>query len=75
MMGAWFLASAYSEFVAVQLAKLAAIESVDGGVVDIELALASYTNLFTSLLGIGLGAAAIMLVISPLLKKMMRGVR
>jgi POT family proton-dependent oligopeptide transporter len=75
MMGAWFLASAYSEFVAVQLAKLAAIESVDGGVVDIELALASYTNLFTSLFWIGLSAGAIMLVISPLLKKMMRGVR
>jgi POT family proton-dependent oligopeptide transporter len=74
MMGAWFLASAYSEFVAVQLAKLAAIESVDGGVVDIELALASYTNLFTSLFWIGLSAGAIMLVISPLLKKMMRGV-
>ena len=74
MMGAWFLASAYSEFVAVQLAKLAAIESVDGGVVDIELALASYTNLFTSLLWIGLAAAAIMLVLSPLLRKMMRGV-
>ena len=74
MMGAWFLATAYSEFMAVQLAKLAAIETVDGGVTDIGLALASYTDLFTSLLWVGLAAAAIMLAISPVLKKMMRGI-
>jgi POT family proton-dependent oligopeptide transporter len=74
MMGAWFLATAYSEFVAVKLSQIAAIETVDGSVTDIGAALASYTNLFTSLLWVGLGAAAVMLVISPLLKKMMRGI-
>jgi POT family proton-dependent oligopeptide transporter len=75
MMGAWFLATAYSEFVAVQLSKIAAIETVDGGVTDVGKALASYTDLFTSLLWIGLIAAAVMLLISPLLSKMMRGVK
>ncbi len=74
MMGAWFLATAYSEFVAVQLSKLAAIETVDGSVVDIDLALASYTELFSSLLWVGLGAAAVLLVLSPVLKKMMHGI-
>ena len=74
MMGAWFLATAYSEFVAVKLSQIASIETVDGSVTNIDAALASYTNLFTSLLWVGLGAAALMLVISPLLKKMMRGV-
>jgi proton-dependent oligopeptide transporter, POT family len=74
MMGAWFLATAYSEFVAVQLAKLAAIETVDGGVTDIGEALASYTDLFTSLLWVGLAAGAVLLLMSPLLKKMMHGV-
>jgi len=74
MMGAWFLATAYSEFVAVQLAKIAAIETVDGAVVDISLALASYTELFTYLLWLGLAVAAVMLLISPVLKKMMRGI-
>jgi POT family proton-dependent oligopeptide transporter len=74
MMGAWFLATAYSEFVAVQLSKLAAIETVDGGVVDVGLALASYTELFTSLFWVGLGAAAVLLVLSPVLKKMMHGI-
>ncbi len=74
MMGAWFLATAYSEFVAVQLAKIAAIETVDGTAVDISLALASYTELFTYLLWVGLAVAAVMLLISPVLKKMMRGI-
>ncbi len=74
MMGAWFLATAYSEFVAVQLSKLAAIQTVDGGVVDVGLALASYTELFTSLLWVGLGTAAVLLLLSPVLKKMMHGI-
>ena len=75
MMGAWFLASAYSEFVAVQLSKLAAVETVDGTVADISVALASYTELFTSLLWTGLGFAAALLIISPVLKRMMHGVK
>ena len=74
MMGAWFLATAYSEFMAAQLAKLAAIETVDGAVTDVGAALASYTELFNGLLYIGLGAGAILLLISPVLKKMMHGI-
>lgn len=74
MMGAWFLATAYSEYVAVQLAKLASIETLDGTVSDISLALASYTELFTSLLWVGLAVAAVLLLVSPLLKKMMHGI-
>ena len=74
MMGAWFLATAYSEFVAAQLAKLAAVETVDGAVADVSVALASYTELFSNLLWVGLGVAAALLLISPLLKRMMHGV-
>ncbi len=74
MMGAWFLATAYSEFVAAQLAKLAAVETVDGAVADIGAALASYTELFTGLLYVGLVFAALLLLLSPLLKKMMHGI-
>ncbi|MEH6610067.1 MAG: peptide MFS transporter [Halioglobus sp.] len=75
MMGAWFLATAYSEFVAVQLSKLAAVTTVDGTVADVSVALASYTDLFTRLLWVGLGAAAALLIVSPLLKRMMHGVK
>jgi POT family proton-dependent oligopeptide transporter len=74
MMGSWFLATAYSEFVAAQLAKLAAVETVQGTVADVSVALASYTELFTNLLWVGLGVAALLLLISPILKKMMHGV-
>jgi len=75
MMGAWFLATAYSEFVAVQLAKLAAVETVDGAVTDIGAALASYTELFSGLLYFGLAVALVMLLLAPLLKKMMHGIQ
>ena len=74
MMGAWFLATAYSEFVAAQISKLAAIPTEGGKVTDIAAALASYTELFESLLWVGLAVGAVMLLISPLLKKLMHGV-
>jgi POT family proton-dependent oligopeptide transporter len=74
MMGAWFLATAYSEFVAAQLAKLAAIENVDGAAADIGAALAGYTDLFTDLYYTGLGCAALLLLATPILKKMMHGI-
>ncbi|MEH6636086.1 MAG: oligopeptide:H+ symporter [Halioglobus sp.] len=74
MMGSWFLATAYSEFVAVQLAKMAAIETVDGAMADITSALASYTQLFGNLFYVGLAFAALLLLLSPLLKKMMHGI-
>jgi POT family proton-dependent oligopeptide transporter len=74
MMGSWFLATAYSEYVAVQLAKLASVETVNGAVTDVAAALANYTELFTSLLYIGLAFGVLLLLLSPLLKKMMQGV-
>ncbi|MCR9103740.1 MAG: peptide MFS transporter [Gammaproteobacteria bacterium] len=74
MMGSWFLATAYSEFVAVQLAKLAAVETVDGSVADIGAALASYTQLFNSLMITGVVVGLLLLLLSPRLKKMMHGV-
>lgn len=74
MMGSWFLATAYSEFVAAQLAKLAAIETVDGSVTDIGVALDSYTSLFSDLFYVGLGVALTLLIISPVLRRLMHGV-
>ena len=74
MMGSWFLATAYSEYVAVQIAKLASIETVNGTVTDINAALSSYTELFSQLLYLGLGCGVLLLLISPILKKFMHGV-
>jgi len=73
-MGTWFLASAYSSYVAAQIATIAARPASEGAV-DVAEAAAGYTDLFTQLLYIGLAGALALLVLSPLLKRMMHGVR
>ena len=74
MMGTWFLATAYSEFVAAQLAKFAALETQGGAVTDTAAALGSYGDLFANLLWTGLAVGAGMLLLSPLLRRMMHGI-
>ena len=74
MMGTWFLASAYSSYVAAQIATLAARPETSEAA-DTTAALASYTELFGQLLIIGLAGGAVLIVISPLLKRMMHGVQ
>jgi len=75
MMGTWFLASAYSGYVAHKIGQLAAVPTVDGSITDIGLALERFAGLFDQLLWIGLAAGAVVLVLSPLLKRLMFGVR
>jgi POT family proton-dependent oligopeptide transporter len=74
MMGAWFLATAYSENLAAQISKIAAIESAPGESVAIATQLATYTDLFGLLFWIGLGMGVVMIIISPLLRRGMHGV-
>lgn len=74
MMGSWFLATAYSEFLAAQIAKLAHMEVPPGDVLEPTQALAGYTALFNDLLLLGCGAGLALLVVSPLLKRHMHGI-
>ena len=74
MMGTWFLATAYSEFIAVQIAKLAAIDVPQGQLIDTASALTSYTNLFGTLCLVGCGVGAFLLLLCPYLKKHMHGI-
>jgi POT family proton-dependent oligopeptide transporter len=74
MMGSWFLATAYAEFVAAQISKLAAVKTDAGVVTDMAAALFTYNDLFSKLLWIGLGIGLFMLLISPLLRRGMHGV-
>lgn len=74
MMGTWFLASAYSSYVAAQIASVAARPET-ASAADTAAAAAGYTDLFSQLLYIGLAGALALLVLSPLLKRMMHGVR
>ena len=68
MMGAWFLFSAFGEIIAGRLGTWAAIPHD----ATRETALATYTDVFTSMMWIGLVAGALLFVATPLLKRLTR---
>lgn len=74
-MGVWFLATALSETLAMRLGKLAAIDTLDGELASVSENLIIYTQLFEFLMWIGIGTGIVVLLISPLLKRGMHGVR
>ena len=74
MMGTWFLASAYSSYVAAKIATIAA-RPQNEATLDRLSALTGYTDLFSQLLYIGIGGALILLMLTPLLTRLMHGVR
>ncbi|HKJ21080.1 MAG TPA: MFS transporter, partial [Woeseiaceae bacterium] len=73
-MGTWFLATALSQTVATRIGKLAAIDISAGESADPATALATYTQLFEFLMWFGIGAGALMIIISPILRRWMHGV-
>lgn len=74
MMGVWFLATASSEFIASVLANIASVDTSNGLAPDLNIAKESYLKLFEYLFYTGLGFGALLLIISPLIKKLMHGV-
>ena len=75
MMGGFWLATAYSEMLAAQFGKLASLDLVEGEAIDMAVAAAKYGDLFQLMLWIGLGTSLVFLVIAPLLRRWMHGVR
>jgi POT family proton-dependent oligopeptide transporter len=75
MMGTWFLATAFSEALAAMFGKLAAIDVPHGEALDTAQAAALYGDLFQLLLWIGVGCAALALLVAPWVKRGMHGVR
>ena len=73
-MGTWFLATALSETVATRLGKMAALATDGGELTNSAGALATYTELFTFLMYVGVGFGLFMLLISPLLRRGMHGI-
>ncbi|WP_439135667.1 peptide MFS transporter [Pseudomaricurvus sp.] len=73
-MGTWFLATSLSETVATRLGKMASIDISTGETQDVAHALATYTELYQFLMWTGVGVGVFMILISPWLKKWMRGV-
>jgi len=75
MMGAWFLGTSYSEVLAAQLGKLSAVDEALTGTLDTASAMAGYNDLFVLLFWIGLGCGLFLLLLSPLLKRGMHGLK
>ncbi|KGQ18665.1 MFS transporter [Lysobacter dokdonensis DS-58] len=75
MMGGFWLATAFSEVLAAQFGKLASIEIPEGGAIDVVDAAGKYAHLFQIMLWIGLGSAVVFLVLAPLLRRWMHGVK
>jgi POT family proton-dependent oligopeptide transporter len=75
MMGGWFLGTSYSEVLAAQFGKLSSIQIPEGETLNIADALAKYDQLFLFMAEIGVGAGLFVLVISPLIRRGMHGVK
>ncbi|WP_051293050.1 peptide MFS transporter [Olivibacter sitiensis] len=75
MMGVWFLATASSEYIASILANIAHVDTEGGIVADTKVALGAYSELYSFLLYAGIITGTVLLVLSPLLRKYMYGVK
>lgn len=75
MMGTWFLATAFSETLAAQFGKIAALDDAVGTAIDFPAAAAGYAHLFWIMTAIGVGCGVVALVFAPLLRKWMNGVK
>ena len=77
MMGMWFLASSYGQYLAGLIGSLMAIpgEAATGKTMDATESLAIYTNIFNKIAWVSAGCGVLLLILSPWLKKMMKGIK
>lgn len=75
MMGMWFLASAYGQYLAGLIGSLMAIPSETGTAMRPTESLSIYTDIFGKIAVVAALCGVLLLILTPWLKKMMRGVR
>lgn len=75
MMGAFWLATAYSEVLAAQAGKLTSINLPEGAAIDLAGAAAGYGEAFLLMAAIGAGSGLLFLVAAPLVRRGMHGVK
>lgn len=73
MMGVWFLATASSEFIAAKVSDLASVDHLDQG--DFVLTKAAYINLYEYLFYAGIASGILLVLFTPLIKRLMHGVK
>ncbi|QYE35399.1 peptide MFS transporter [Polymorphobacter sp. PAMC 29334] len=74
MMGVWFLSISCAQYVAGVVAQVASVETVGGQVTNLKVSLETYAGVFQTIGLIAAGIGLVLLVISPLLKRLMHGV-
>ncbi len=74
MMGVWFLSISVGEYLAGAAAQAASVTTVGGQVTNPELSLHTYLGTFMTGGELTIGAGVLLLVISPLLRRLMHGV-
>ena len=72
-MGAWFLYSGLSNYLAGVIARTTGAETIGGQVTDMAAAKAGYIQVYSQVGYMALAMALVMLLLSPLVVKMMRG--
>jgi len=74
MMGVWFLSSSMAQYVGGIIAQFASTETVGGKVLNAEVSLQTYLGVFQTIGLAGIGAAVVLMLLWPLLKRGMHGV-
>ena len=72
-MGAWFLYSGLSNYLAGIIARTTGAETIGGQMINVAEAKAGYVEVYSQVGYIALGISVLMLLISPTITKMMRG--
>ncbi len=75
MMSGWLLATSFSEQLAALFSRFASLEIKPGQQIDMAEAAAKYGSLFHNMVWLGLGSAVLALLLSPLLRRWMHGIR
>lgn len=77
MMGMWFLASSYGQYLAGLIGSLMAIpgEDATGKAMTATASLSVYTDVFTKIAWVSTACGVVLLILSPWLKKMMKDIK
>ncbi|MFZ5617335.1 MAG: peptide MFS transporter [Pseudomonadota bacterium] len=75
MMGVWFLSSAMAQYVGGIVAQFASTETVGGEVLNAQVSLETYLGVFQTIGIAGIASGVVLLVLWPILKKGMHGVK
>ncbi len=72
-MGAWFLYSGLSNFLAGVIARYTGAETIGGQLTDAAAAKAGYIEVYSSVGYVAIAIAVVMLLVSPIIKRLMHG--